>query len=73
MVGTVNLLEGDPKVFRIWQIAPQLGSLLEAGNLQPVVDAVLPLTRATEAYTGEVRQRRGCGKLVVAVAAQEGA
>ena len=51
----------------------QIGSLLEAGDLQPVVDAVLPLTRASEAYTGEVRQRRGCGKLVVAVAAQEGA
>jgi NADPH:quinone reductase-like Zn-dependent oxidoreductase len=48
----------------------QIGSLLEAGDLQPVVDAVLPLTRASEAYTGEVRQRRGCGKLVVAVAAQ---
>lgn len=51
----------------------QIGSLLEAGDLQPVVDAVLPLTRASEAYTGEVRQRRGCGKVVVAVAAQEGA
>jgi len=50
----------------------QIGSLLEAGDLQPVVDAVLPFTRASEAYTGEVRQRRGCGKLVVAVAAQEG-
>jgi len=48
----------------------QIGSLLEAGDLRPVVDAVLPLTRASEAYTGEVRQRRGCGKLVVAVAAQ---
>jgi NADPH:quinone reductase-like Zn-dependent oxidoreductase len=51
----------------------QIGSRLEAGDLQPVVDAVLPLTRASEAYTGGVRQRRGCGKLVVAVAAQEGA
>jgi NADPH:quinone reductase-like Zn-dependent oxidoreductase len=48
----------------------RIGDLLEAGDLQPVVDAVLPLTRASEAYTGEVRQRRGCGKLVVAVAAQ---
>jgi NADPH:quinone reductase-like Zn-dependent oxidoreductase len=51
----------------------QIGSLLEAGDLQPVVDTVLPLTRASEAYTEEVRQRRGRGKLVVAVAAQEGA
>jgi NADPH:quinone reductase-like Zn-dependent oxidoreductase len=48
----------------------QIGSLLEAGDLQPVVDAVLPLARASEAYTGDVRQRRGCGKLVVAVVAQ---
>jgi NADPH:quinone reductase-like Zn-dependent oxidoreductase len=48
----------------------QIGSLLEAGDLQPVVDAVLPLTQASEAYTGEVRQRRGCGKLVVTVVAQ---
>jgi NADPH:quinone reductase-like Zn-dependent oxidoreductase len=51
----------------------QIGDQLEKGDLQPVVDAVLPLTRASEAYTGEVRQRRGCGKLVVAVAAQQGA
>jgi NADPH:quinone reductase-like Zn-dependent oxidoreductase len=51
----------------------QIGDRLEAGDLQPVVDAVLPLTRASEAYTGEVRQRRGRGKLVVAVVAQEGA
>jgi NADPH:quinone reductase-like Zn-dependent oxidoreductase len=50
----------------------RIGNLLEAGDLQPVVAAVLPLARASEAYTGEVRQRRGCGKLVVAVAAQEG-
>ena len=47
-------------------------SRLEAGDLQPVVDAVLPLSQAAAAYTGDVRQRRGCGKLVVAVAAQEG-
>jgi NADPH:quinone reductase-like Zn-dependent oxidoreductase len=50
----------------------QIGNLLEAGDLHPVVDAVLPLTRASEAYTGEVKQRRGCGKLVVAVAAPGG-
>ena len=48
----------------------QIGDQLEKGDLQPVVDAVLPLTRASEAYTGEVKQRRGCGKLVVAVVAQ---
>ncbi len=48
----------------------RIGDLLEAGDLQTVVDAALPLTRASEAYTGEVKQRRGCGKLVVNVVAQ---
>jgi NADPH:quinone reductase-like Zn-dependent oxidoreductase len=48
----------------------RIGDLLEAGDLHPVVDAVLPLTHASAAYTGEVRQKRGRGKLVVAVAAQ---
>jgi len=51
----------------------QISRLLERGELQTVVDAVLPLARASEAYTGKVQQRRGRGKLVVAVAAQEGA
>ena len=36
-----------------------------------MVDAVLPLTQASAAYTGDVRQRRGRGKLVVAVATPE--
>jgi NADPH:quinone reductase-like Zn-dependent oxidoreductase len=49
----------------------RIGELLEAGDLHPVVDAVLPLVQVSAAYTGEVRQRRGRGKLVVAVAAQE--
>jgi NADPH:quinone reductase-like Zn-dependent oxidoreductase len=49
----------------------RIGDLLEAGDLHPVVDAVLPLAQASAAYTGEVRQRRGRGKLVVAVAPQE--
>ena len=39
----------------------RIGDLLEAGNLHPVVDAVLPLTQASVAYTGEVRQRRAAG------------
>ena len=49
----------------------RIGDLLEAGELHPVVDAVLPLVQASAAYTGDVRQRRGRGKLVVAVAAHE--
>ena len=50
----------------------RIGDLLEAGDLHPVVDAVLPLSQASAAFTGEVRQRQGRGKLVVAVATQEG-
>ena len=46
----------------------QIGDLLESGDLHPVVDAVLPLTQAAAAYKGEVRERRGRGKLVVTVA-----
>ena len=49
----------------------RIGEMLEAGDLQPVVDAVVPLTQASVAYTGEVRQRRGRGKLVVAVTPAE--
>ena len=49
----------------------RIGELLEVGDLQPVVDAVLPLTQASAAYSGAVKQRRGCGKLVVAVAPAE--
>ena len=51
----------------------RIADLLEAGTLLPVVDAVLPLTRASAAYTGEVGQRLGrLGNLVVTVAAQGG-
>jgi NADPH:quinone reductase-like Zn-dependent oxidoreductase len=42
--------------------------LLASSDLHPVVDAVLPLTQASAAYTGEIRERRGRGKLVVSVA-----
>src|SRR5262245_20932750 len=47
----------------------RIGKLLETGRLQTVVDGVLPLAQASAAYTGEVKERRGRGKLVVAVAA----
>jgi NADPH:quinone reductase-like Zn-dependent oxidoreductase len=51
----------------------EIGDLLEAGDLRPVVDAVPPLSQASNACRGEVGQRLGRGKLVVAVAAQGGA
>lgn len=40
---------------------------IEAGHLRPIVDAVLPLHQASEAYTGKVKQRHGRGKIVVVV------
>lgn len=46
----------------------RVGNLLEAGHLHTVVDAVVPLAQASAAYTGEVKQGRGRGKLVVEVA-----
>jgi len=45
----------------------RLGELLEAEDLHPVVDAVVPLSAASAAYAGNLKQRRGRGKLVVAV------
>ena len=45
-----------------------IGDLPESSDLHPVVDAVLPPTQASAAYTGEVRERRRRGKLVATVA-----
>lgn len=50
----------------------EISSLLEAGNLRPYVDMVLPLNQALEAYTGELRQRRGRGRLVAEILPSEG-
>jgi NADPH:quinone reductase-like Zn-dependent oxidoreductase len=46
----------------------RIGALLEAGDLHPVVDAVVPFSEAPAAYAGEVKRRAGRGKLVVAIA-----
>lgn len=56
-VGAMTFVNADTLVIADWR----------AGELHAVVDAVLPLTQASAAYTGEVEQRRGRGKLVVAV------
>ena len=45
----------------------EIGNLLGAGHPKPVVDAVLPFAQASAAYSREVSNRRGRGKLVVAV------
>ena len=42
----------------------EVGKLLEAGKLQTVVDTVLPVSAATEAFSGTVA-RQGRGKLVI--------
>jgi len=47
----------------------RIGDLLESGTLHPVVDSVLPLSRAPAAFTGEVG-RRGRGKIVVTIASE---
>jgi NADPH:quinone reductase-like Zn-dependent oxidoreductase len=44
----------------------QIAGLLEVGSLRPVVDTVIPLSRAAEAYTGGIA-RRGRGKLIVEI------
>jgi NADPH:quinone reductase-like Zn-dependent oxidoreductase len=48
----------------------EIGKLLDSGDLRPVVDTVLPLSNASDAYTGKA-ERKGRGKLVVAVRAFE--
>jgi NADPH:quinone reductase-like Zn-dependent oxidoreductase len=50
----------------------RVGQMLDGGDLRTVVDAVLPLTQAAAAYAGDVKQKRGRGKLVVAVTPLEG-
>lgn len=47
----------------------EIGSLLETGRLKPIVDVVLPLSQAPDAYAGKVKQRSGRGKMVVEVSA----
>lgn len=42
----------------------EVGKLLEAGNLQTMVNSVLPVSSATEAYAGTFA-RQGRGKLVI--------
>jgi NADPH:quinone reductase-like Zn-dependent oxidoreductase len=53
----------EPNQKQLFEVA----ALLESGQLRTVVDAVVPLSQAPELYAGRL-QRRGPGKLVVAVA-----
>lgn len=49
----------------------EIGSLLQTGELQAVVDIVLPLSQAPDAFAGKLKGRRGRGKMVVAVAPEQ--
>jgi NADPH:quinone reductase-like Zn-dependent oxidoreductase len=44
----------------------EVADLLEKGKLIPVVDKVIPLNQAVEAYTGQL-MRSGRGKVVVEI------
>ena len=46
----------------------EIGDMIEAGRIRPVVDSVVPLSQGPRAFAGQV-ERRGRGKVVVAVAA----
>jgi NADPH:quinone reductase-like Zn-dependent oxidoreductase len=43
----------------------EISRLLDAGELQCFVDAVVPFARASDAYCGTIRERRGRGKMVL--------
>jgi NADPH:quinone reductase-like Zn-dependent oxidoreductase len=45
----------------------EIGNLLNAGNLRAVVDKVVPLSQASDAYAGKV-DRNGRGKIVITIA-----
>jgi NADPH:quinone reductase-like Zn-dependent oxidoreductase len=46
----------------------EIAKLVETGDLQLFVAAVIPFDQASAAYTGELRQTRGRGKLVLEIA-----
>ncbi len=45
----------------------EIARLLDAGTLKTFVNAVVPFTEASDAYSGNVRDKRGYGKVVIAV------
>jgi NADPH:quinone reductase-like Zn-dependent oxidoreductase len=46
----------------------EIAKLVEAGDLQLFISAVIPFDQASAAYTGKLRQTRGRGKLVLEIA-----
>ena len=70
-VAVESELEADERVRQAFFIVEpnhtqlvEVGKLLEAGKLRPVLDTVLPVSAATEAYAGTYA-RQGRGKLVI--------
>jgi NADPH:quinone reductase-like Zn-dependent oxidoreductase len=53
----------EPRQRQLMEIA----AMIDTEKLKTYVDAVVPLANATEAYTGSPANRRGHGKLVVAI------
>jgi NADPH:quinone reductase-like Zn-dependent oxidoreductase len=47
----------------------EISRLLDTGELQCFVDAIVPFAQASDAYFGAIEQRRGRGKLVVSIIA----
>ncbi len=45
----------------------EIALLLEAGQLQCFVDVVVHLAKASDAYSGSIPERRGCGKVVLSI------
>jgi NADPH:quinone reductase-like Zn-dependent oxidoreductase len=76
LVTVAGSVEGstDPRVTKAFFIVEpdqkqleQIAALLEQGTLRTLVDAIVPLSRAADAYGGKL-ERQGRGKIVVAIA-----
>ena len=44
-----------------------ISRLLDAGELQCFVDAIVPLVKASDAYCGSIKERNGRGKIVLSI------
>jgi NADPH:quinone reductase-like Zn-dependent oxidoreductase len=44
-----------------------ISRLLDAGELQCFVDAIVPLRQASDAYCGSIKERHGRGKTVLSI------
>jgi NADPH:quinone reductase-like Zn-dependent oxidoreductase len=47
----------------------EISRLLDSGELQCFVDAVVPFVRASDAYCGTIVAQRGRGKMVLSIIA----